>query len=140
MNLSPRMEKWIETRLWNLKVKNRPIIIRQISSELIDFFKLRVTYKTREDLMSEIEKIRFRIYKRYKKWCDLRKEWAEQYGLPEQLIQRWYRKGWIDPKKPDTFYDIMNMIVERDYYFRFIEYQNIDKEIPEDPDISLSKL
>ena len=60
--------------------------------------------------------------------------------LTEKFSQRWYRKGWIDPQNPETFYDKMNMIVERDYYFRFIEYQKIDDQIPEDPDLSLKWL
>jgi hypothetical protein len=138
MNLSPKMEKWIKNRLWNLRVKSEPMAVQQISSELIDFFGLKLTAKTEKDLISEIEKIRYRTYKRYEKWKALRKEWATQLALPEQLIQRWYRKGWIDPQKKDNLSDLMGIIFERDYYLAFIAKKNIDDQIPEDPDVSLS--
>ena len=37
------MERWIETRLWNQKVKNESITIRQIIFELSALFKINVT-------------------------------------------------------------------------------------------------
>ena len=140
MNLTPRMEKWIETRLRNLRVKNEPMIIQQVITEFIDFFKLDVTRETKNDLISEIEKIRYRTYKRHKKWLTIRAEWATQLALPEKLIQRWYRNGWIHPQNQDNLSDIMGIIIERDYYLRFIANQNIDDQIPEDPDVSLTNV
>ena len=138
MDVTKKMERWIETRLWNQKVKNESITIRQIIFELSALFKIDVTPWTYNKLERKIEQIRSRIYKRYKKWLILRSEWATQLALPEQLIQRWYRRGWIDPQKPDGLSNIMGIVFERDYYLMFIEKKKIDDQIPEDPDVSLS--
>ena len=59
-------------------------------------------------------------------------------GLPEKMIQRWFRAGWIDPQKPETINALEGMIFERDYYYRFIAPRNTDDKIPEDPNISIT--
>ena len=138
MNLTKKMERWIETRLWNQKVKNESITIRQIIFELSTLFKIDVTPETYNKLERKIEQIRSRIYKRYKKWLTIRSEWAIQLALPEQLIQRWYRRGWIDPQNQNNLPDLMGIIFERDYYIAFIQNKNIDDQVPDDPDCSLS--
>ena len=134
------MEQWIETRLWNQKVKNEPIIIKQVSSELCSLFGLTMTPKAQRDLEAKIEKIRFRIYKRYGRWISLRSEWATRLGLPEKMIQRWFRAGWIDPQKSETVNILAGMIFERDYYYRFIAPRDADDKIPEDPGISITSV
>jgi hypothetical protein len=140
MELTLKMEKWIESRLWNQKVKNESVTIRQIISELTNLHGMTLTPGASKQLERKIEQIRSRIYKRYKKWLNLRSEWSTQLGLPEKLIQRWYRRGWIDPRKPDSLPNLMGMIFERDYYLRFIEKKRMGDRIPEDPDVSLSTI
>ena len=119
-------------------MKNESITIRQIIFELSVLNKIDITPGTYNKLELKIEQIRSRIYKRYKKWLTLRSEWSTQLALPEQLIQRWYRRGWIDPQKPDSLSNIMGIVFERDYYLMFIAKKKIDDQIPEDPDVSLS--
>ena len=43
MDVIKKMERWIETRLWNQKMKNESITIRQIIFELSTLFKIDVT-------------------------------------------------------------------------------------------------
>ena len=35
MDITKKMERWIETRLWNQKVKNEPLIIKHIHAGMI---------------------------------------------------------------------------------------------------------
>ena len=88
MDITKKMERWIETRIWNQKMKNESITIRQIIFELSALFKIDVTPGTYNKLERKIEQVRSRIYKRYKKWLTVRSEWATQLALPEQLIHR----------------------------------------------------
>ena len=37
MDITKKMERWIETRLWNKKVKNESIAIRQIIFEFPEY-------------------------------------------------------------------------------------------------------
>ena len=138
MDITKKMERWIETRIWNQKMKNESITIRQIIFELSALFKINVTPGTYNKLERKIEQVRFRIYKRYKKWLTVRSEWATELALPEQLIQRWYCRGWIKSLNEDTLSDLKGIIFERDYYLMFIEKKKIDDQIPVDPDIGLS--
>jgi hypothetical protein len=109
MDLTKKMERWIETRLWNQKVKNESITIREVIFELSVLFKIDVTPGTYNNLERKIEQTRSRIYKRYKKWLTLRSEWSTQLALPEKLIQRWYRRGWIDPQNQESLPNIMGI-------------------------------
>ena len=138
MKPTSKMEQWIETRLWNQKIDNDSITIKQIISELTNLYGIRLTPGSRTRLESEIEKIRSRIYKRHKRWLYRRAEWAKRLGMPERMIQRWFRAGWIDPRKPETVKALEGMIFERDYYYRFIEPRDADDKIPEDPGISIT--
>lgn len=138
MKLTGKMEQWIETRLWNQKIDNDSITIKQIISELTNLFGISLTEGSQAQLESEIEKIRSRIYKRHKRWLHRRTEWAKRLGVPERMIQRWFRAGWIDPRNPETINILAGMIFERDYYYRFIESKDADDKIPEDPDISIT--
>ncbi|MBN1931442.1 MAG: hypothetical protein JW786_07525 [Desulfobacterales bacterium] len=140
MKLTGKMEKWIETRLWNRKVDNESITIKQIVSELTHLFGISLTPGTQKQLEVRIEQIRSRIYKRHKRWLHRRAGWAKNLGVPEKMIQRWYRAGWIDPQKPETINVLAGMIFERDYYLRFIESKDSDDIIPENPDISISSV
>ena len=138
MDITKKMERWIETRIWNQKMKNESITIRQIIFELSALFKINVTSGTYNKLERKIEQVRSRIYKRYKKWLTVRSEWANELSLPEQLIHRWYCRGWIKSLNEDTLSDLKGIIFERDYYLMFIEKKKIDDQIPIDPDIGLS--
>ncbi|MFZ5572878.1 MAG: hypothetical protein ACOZF0_20965 [Thermodesulfobacteriota bacterium] len=140
MKITARMEKWIETRLWNQISGNATITVRQIVSELTQLFHLELTAGSQRQVESKIEQIRFRVYKRRERWLHRRAEWARQVGVPERLIQRWFRAGWIDPGKPQAFKVLAGMIFERDYYFRFIEPAAGETAIPEDPAVCISKL
>ena len=138
MDITKKMERWIETRIWNQKMKNESITIRQIIFELSALFKINVTPGTYNKLERKIGQVRFRIYKRYKKWLTLRSEWATELALPELLIHRWYCRGWIKSLDEDTLSNLKGIIFERDYYLMFIEKKKIDDQIPIDPDIGLS--
>ncbi|MBU0994160.1 MAG: hypothetical protein KJ737_16845 [Proteobacteria bacterium] len=56
------------------------------------------------------------------------------------MIQRWFRAGWIDLKNPETLTILSGMIFERDYYHRFIAPKGEDGKIPENPDISITRI
>ncbi len=140
MKLTGKMEQWIETRLWNQKIDNDSITIKQIISELTNLFGISLTPGTQKQLESKIEQIRSRIYKRHKRWLHRRAEWAKSLGVPEKMIQRWFRAGWIDPQKPDMVNVLSGMIFERDYYYRFIEPADAENKIPENPDISITSV
>ena len=140
MKLTARMEKWIETRLWNQKLINEPITISQIISELTNLYGIRLTPGTQKKLEAKIEQIRSRIYKRHKQWVNRRSEWARDLNVPEQLVQRWFRAEWIDIQKKGALSAIKGIIFERDYYFRFIEPMNAEGKIPEDPEISITRV
>ncbi len=140
MKITGRMEKWIETRLWNLMTGNASITVKQMVSELTNLFRLELTSGSRQQVETKIEQIRNRVYKRHERWLHRRAEWARQIGVPERMIQRWFRAGWIDPRKPHTFNVLAGMIFERDYYFRFIEPIDGETAIPEDPSVRITKL
>jgi len=72
------MEQWIETRLWNQKIDNGSITMKQIISELTNLFGIRLTPGSKTQLKSEIKEIRSRIYKRHKWWLYRRAEWAKR--------------------------------------------------------------
>jgi hypothetical protein len=138
MNLTGKMEQWIESRLWHLKIDNGTITIRQIVSELTSLFGISLTPGSQKQLEAEIGKIRSRIYKRHKRWLRRRAQWAGTLGVPERMIQRWFRAGWIDPGKPKTIRLLAGIIFERDYYHRFLEPMGADDKIPENPDVSIT--
>jgi hypothetical protein len=140
MKLTGRMEQWIETRLWNRKVENAPIAIRQIVAELANLFGIDLTPGTKRQMAVEIDRIRSRVYKRHKRWLARRAEWAKNLGVPERLIERWFRAGWIDPGKPAHIKALTGILFERDYYFRFIEKKDADDRIPGNPDISITAI
>ncbi len=96
MNLTNR----IETRLWKKRLSNDSITTSQIVSELNRLFRITLAPRTRVQLESKIEQIRSRIYKRHKRWCIRRDEFARNLGVPGKLVERWFRAGWINPYNP----------------------------------------
>jgi len=109
MKLTGKMEQWIESRLWHLKIDNGTITIRQILSELTSLFGISLTPGSQKQLEAEIGKIRSRIYKRHKRWLRRRAQWAGTLGVPKKMIQRWFRAGWIDPGKLETIHRLADI-------------------------------
>jgi hypothetical protein len=140
MKLTGKMEQWIESRLWHLKIENSTITIRQVISEMTNQFGISLTPGSQKQLKAEIDKIRSRIYKRHKRWLHRRAQCAKTLGVPEKMIQRWFRAGWIDPGKPENISRLAGIIFERDYYHRFLEPKGASDKIPEDPDISITSV
>jgi DNA-binding transcriptional regulator YiaG len=120
------------------KPSNDSITTSQIVSELNRLFKITLAPRTREQLESKIEQIRSRVYKRHKRWCVRRDEFARNLGVPGKLVERWFRAGWIDHNNPAQIKAFLHTQFERDYYFRFIKPKGEDDQISEDPDISIT--
>ncbi len=140
MKLTQKMERWIESRLWNLKIENQPIHLKRVASELVSEFGITLSSGEEKNLEGAIDQIRYRVYKRYERRQSRKTELARKLGLPEKMIERWFRAGWIVPGNQKSEALAIGIIFERDYYCRFIAPKRVGDRIPEDPDVSITSI
>ena len=138
MKLTAKMERWIETRLWNLRIENQPIHLKRIASELTGEFGINLSSGEQRNLEKAIDQIRYRVYKRHERRRIRKKELARRLGVHERLIERWFRAGWIVPGNEESEKLANGIILERDYYLRFIKPKGNGNEIPENPDVCIT--
>ena len=89
-----RLDKYAETRLWNLKMKNRSMTTEALIEEMIIRFKL-------EDKVSldQLKKIilaaRRRVMRRQAGMKKNIRAWSSKLFLPEDIIAEWTRGGFL---------------------------------------------
>lgn len=94
-----KIEKYLSSRLWNARLDGRSISLTQLMEEVerfhdIDLDNTATNYRVRR----LIARIRRRIARRYCEWKARRRQWAAILGVPEELIETWYKEGLIRNK------------------------------------------
>ncbi len=125
--LSSQLESWIETRLMNIKMKRKKIIIKEIIAEVSSLFKIPLTKSNEKFLKETIHKIKKRVEKRYLKNIEFIEQMSEELIVPVNLIKRWFDAGWLDPLDKQKNKNWLTIIRERDYFHQ------VKPQIPSDP-------
>jgi hypothetical protein len=127
-----RVQKWIETRLWNLKQEGKSKSGRGIIQELSGYFSIDLTPYQVGNLLNVIHKLRERVNKRFKRHVKIRSILAKTWGVDPRLVVRWEHNGMIDLGNHHAIKRLTLLFLERDYT-RIIE----PLEIPTDGKVKL---
>lgn len=122
-----RLDKWLQTRLWNVKFSNEKIATVDLIRSVGEFFNIELQGIQLQKLRLRIGRIRDRVDKRYQRYLRLRKRLATEWMVPTVLIDRWHSAGWID-LTPQSLRRLTRLFLERDYT-RLVE----PEIIPVDP-------
>jgi len=114
-----RIDKWIDSRLENIKEQNKQIDTQKILVELIHFFNIQITKKNERAMKAKVAKIRNRVNKRHERKLTFYKNLAKDLVVPISLIDRWTRKGWIVPNSKNRNESLVKLIREIEYYHSF---------------------
>lgn len=90
-----RAETWLEERLWAYKKQGRTVSTEMLLTQFADYAGTRFKKRTKERLEKIAARVRNRIIKRNSAWLKKRPKYAEELGVSEKLIQRWFVLGWI---------------------------------------------
>ena len=94
-----KIEKYLSARLWNARLDGKSVRLTQLMEEVgryhdIDLDNTTTNYHVRR----LIARIRRRIARRYSEWKARRRQWAAILGVPEELVETWYKEGLVRNK------------------------------------------
>ncbi len=139
MKKQTTLEKWIETRLFNLKVQQTRIDIDDMIAEVSGIFKVEMTEIKARNLKKKIQFINNRVAKKYQRYRERIKELSQALNVPENFIRRWYTGG-MDLKKSKHMKLMLLIIRERDFYYSMkndIDFSDLPEE---DMKITIEKI
>jgi len=92
-----KLDKYIETRLWNAKLKNpnKTVPTRIIIQELIRYYGLEDRAKSDSHLRKMVKLARRRVYRKRTWLRHISESMANEHGIPTYLIQKWVILGYI---------------------------------------------
>lgn len=115
MEKKTTLEKWIETRLFNLKRNKKRIDIEFMIAEISGIFKIPMTDVKERNLKKKIQFINNRVAKQYQRYTERVKELSRELMVPVDFIHRWYAGG-LDINKSKNTKIWLRIVRERDFY------------------------
>ena len=103
-----KLDIYAETRLWNLKLKNRNMTTKDLAEEMIFHFHLGDTGECDPDLKKIILAARRRAMRRHTKMKKNITSWASKLFLPEKVVARWAVNGWLTEKNFALVFEILS--------------------------------
>ena len=102
-----KLDKYAETRIWNLKLKNKNITTKDLIEEMIIRFNL----PEKNSLCLELKKIILAARRRVMRRRTVMKKnisvWALKLYLPETLVRQWVLSGWLTEKNFKAVFEIL---------------------------------
>lgn len=102
-----KLDMYAETRIWNLKLKNKNIATKDLVEEMIIRFNL----PDKTSLYLELKKIilaaRRRVMRRQSVMKRNISAWALKLFLPETLVRQWAVNGWLTEKNFKAVFEIL---------------------------------
>ena len=92
-----KLDKYIETRLWNAKLKNpnKTLSTKIIIQELIRYYGLEDRAKSDSHLRKMVNLARRRVYRKHAWLRHISESMANEHGIPKCFIQKWVISGYI---------------------------------------------
>jgi hypothetical protein len=103
-----KLDIYAETRLWNLKLKNRNMATKDLADEMIFRFHLEDNAWRDQDLQKTILAARRRVMRRRTKMKKNITAWALKLFLPEKVVAQWVVSGWLTEKNFAAVFEILS--------------------------------
>jgi len=101
-----RLDKYAETRLWNLKMKNRTITTEALIEEMVLRFKFEDKVP-QEQLKKIILAARRRVMRRQAGMKKNIRAWSSKLFLPENIIAEWIWGGFLTEENIQAISEIL---------------------------------
>jgi hypothetical protein len=93
-----KLDMYAETRIFNLKLKNKNISTRDLINEIIFRFKLADTLTLDQKLQTTIRLARRRVLRRNNQMKKNIKIWSSTLLMPEKSVESLVRQGFLAEK------------------------------------------
>jgi len=93
-----KLDIYSETRIFNLKLKNKNISTRDLINEIIFRFKLADTLTLDQKLQKTIRLARRRVLRRNNQMEKNIKTWSSTLSMPEKSVESLVRQGFLTEK------------------------------------------
>jgi hypothetical protein len=93
-----KLDIYSETRIFNLKMKNKNISTRDLINEIIFWFNLADTLTLKAKLQKIIQLARRRVLRRNNQMKKNIKIWSSSLSLPEKSVESLVRQGFLTEK------------------------------------------
>ena len=103
-----KLDIYAETRLWNLKLKNRNMATKDLAEEMIFHFHLVDRPSLSQNLQKIILAARRRVMRRRTKMKKNITVWASKLFLPKKVVAHWVVSGWMTEKNFVAVFEILS--------------------------------
>jgi hypothetical protein len=98
-----KLDVYAETRIFNLKLKNKNISTRDLINEIIFRFNLADTLTLDQKLKTTIRLARRRVLRRNNQMKKNIKTWSSTLSMPEKSVESLVRQGFLTEKNILSF-------------------------------------
>ena len=102
-----KLDKYAETRIWNLKMQNKHITTDALMKEIILRFNLVDSVTLYPDLNKTIQAARRRVMRRQTKMKKNIKTWSAKLLVPEEVVAQWAGKDLLTEKNVEAVSEIL---------------------------------
>lgn len=88
-----KLDMYAETRIWNLKLKNRNMTTDELIKEIISRFNLTDTVSLYPKLQKIIQAARRRVLRRQTAMKNNIKTWSSKLSIPQKVVTEWALSG-----------------------------------------------
>jgi len=106
-----RLDKYAETRIWNLKMKNRTMTTEALIEEMVLRFKFEDKVPL-EQLKKIILASRRRVMRRQTFLKKNIRAWSEKLFLPEKAVAEWAWKGLLTEDNIEAVIEVLALFRE----------------------------
>ena len=103
-----KLDIYAETRLWNLKLKNRNMATKDLAEEMIFRFHLVDRNRLDQNLRKIILAARRRVMRRHTKMKKNITAWRLKLFLPEKVVAQWVLSGWLTEENFTSVFEILS--------------------------------
>jgi hypothetical protein len=93
-----KLDKYAETRIWNLKIQGGKIATEDLMKEMVFRYDLTDSVTLYPELLKTIQAARRRVMRRHTKMKKNISAWALKLFLPEKVVAQWAVNGWLTEK------------------------------------------